>query len=90
MVFYGVPYGDLLLHLTGYFVLSLLVVYALGDSPGDDGFGVETTLAAVAVFGFALEVVQAGVPLRSLSVADAVANSMGVAVAYLWLRRWWR
>ncbi|WP_323675375.1 VanZ family protein [Halorubellus sp. PRR65] len=72
---FGVVRGDKWLHAVGYAVLAGAVTYA-------DGRAVVGVLAAVA-YGALVELLQLGVPYRSASALDAVANGVGAVVGAL-------
>lgn len=69
---FGFVAGDKWLHAVGYAVLAGAVTFA-------DGRAVVGVLAAVA-YGALVELLQLGVPYRSASALDAVANLVGAVV----------
>jgi len=69
---FGVFGGDKWLHAATYAAIGGTVTYA-------DGRAVVGVLAAVA-YGGLVELLQAGVPYRSASALDAVANGVGALV----------
>lgn len=66
---FGVVGADKWLHAAGYMILAAAVTYA-------DGRAVVGVAAAVA-YGVLVELLQLGVPYRSASALDAVANLVG-------------
>jgi VanZ family protein len=76
---------DLWLHAGGYFLLELAVLAAVRVDP-DPPLSPPQTAVFTVVYGGSLEVLQSGLPYRTASVADGVANAVGVAVAFsTWL-----
>ncbi len=78
------PVGvDKLLHAVGYAVLAAVVLAALRRPTGREVLAV---VVLVTAFGGAVEILQAPVPGRSVSVLDLVADAVG---AVLGAAGWW-
>lgn len=79
------PFGirlDLWLHAIGYAALQVTALAAIaGDS--DPPLSIRETPVAVVGYGLLLEGVQLLVPYRTGSLADALANAVGVVFALI-------
>ena len=89
-----VPHLDKVYHGIGYAGLTLLLLYALGLT------FVQYPSTHLAVWGVVLaisygalnEFQQSFTPVRTMSVADGVANALGAGIAvWMWptIQRWW-
>ncbi len=82
--------GDRVLHLGGYFVLTILAAWALRGSAA------RRTLWAAALaftYGIVLELGQSAVPQRTVSAMDLLFNAVGCglgAAAYAGMAQWRR
>lgn len=70
-----VAVSDKLYHAVAYFVLTLVALYIFDDEQP------LVVAVGVVVLGAGVEVAQGFVPYRTMSLLDAVANVVGVAVA---------
>lgn len=86
----GVVGLDKWLHGLGYAGLAGVTAFALVDDVRVDVRLAARTAAAAVAYGVGIELVQAALPYRTFSLADAAANGVGavagVAVALLILR----
>ena len=71
---------DKLLHTAGYAALagSLAVALAVREQPA--AWVAARSFCGAVAYGVAIELVQAGVPYRAFSLADAGANALGALV----------
>ena len=79
--------GDRALHLSGYFVLTLLAAWALHGTASSRAL---RAMVLALAYGAALELAQLGAPMRMASWGDVLSNSIGCvtgAVAYTALQR---
>lgn len=77
------PFGirlDLWLHAIGYAALQVTALTAVAGDP-DQPLSSRATPLAVVGYGILLEGIQLLVPYRTGSLADAVANAVGVVLA---------
>jgi VanZ family protein len=70
-----VAVSDKLYHAVAYFVLTLVALYIFDDEQP------LFVAVGVVVLGAGVEVAQGFVPYRTVSLLDAVANAVGVAIA---------
>ena len=75
---------DLLVHLTLYFILGILVLFAWFKTNTIITIRqLISTWAAISLFGLSIEVLQAILPIhRSFSLEDFSVNSIGVAIIF--------
>ena len=71
-------FGEKVLHMASYFVLSLFYFNAL-KAKGDKA--VYYSIFFATMYGFLLELLQLFVPYRSFSMLDLVVNSVGALAA---------
>lgn len=76
-----VSHQDKLVHFVQYFILAFLTFFALvRGTRRERGWQLHATIAAVIAYGVLLEVLQAVVPERDMSVYDVIANVAGAVV----------
>lgn len=83
----GPPVGadiDKQLHLAGYAILGLSLIYATASSRLDGPTRVVFTLGAAVLLGVTIELLQGPLPDRYFSYADVLANGIGVLLAGAW------
>ena len=76
------PHADKLVHAATYGILALMLYAALGRPL--------TAWLLASLYGIRDEIHQSFVPGRSADVWDVLANSMGAALAILFVRYLWR
>lgn len=73
------------LHVFGYSLLSLTLVYALLDVPDRAALSPAVVPVIVIAYGTLLELVQLLIPYRSFAVGDILADAVGaVVVVAVW------
>ena len=71
-------FGDKVLHMASYFVLSLFYFNALKEKSEK---AVYYSIFFATMYGFLLELLQLFVPYRSFSILDIAINSTGALIA---------
>jgi len=71
-------------HFVGYVGLAGTLAYALADPPWSTGRTALVVVGVVAAYGIGIELLQAPLPARYVSVGDALANALGAVLVTPW------
>jgi VanZ family protein len=77
-------FWDKYLHFVGYAGLALALAYATVHWREDPYRRAATVLGVAVGYGLLMEFVQAPIPNRYFSLADALANALGASLVVLW------
>lgn len=78
------PFWDKKLHFGSYVVLTLSLAYATVQRFDDRWKRVGVVLTIALLYGVLLELTQGALPRRYFSLADLLANGVGVVLASSW------